>query len=50
MNVVRRAALLALPVLLAVPAIANAATESGEDEFQPIDEEKNSSRVARLEE
>ncbi len=38
MNVVRRAALLALPVLLAVPAIANAATESGADEFQPIDE------------
>ena len=38
MNVVRRAALLALPVLLALPAVANAAEEAGEDEFQPIEE------------
>ncbi len=38
MRVVRRAALLALPVLLAAPALAGAATEAGEDEFQPIEE------------
>ena len=38
MKLVRHAALLALPVLLAAPAFANAATKAGEDEFQPIEE------------
>jgi F-type H+-transporting ATPase subunit a len=34
----RRTLLLALPALLVLPAMAQAATDSGEDEFQPIEE------------
>jgi F-type H+-transporting ATPase subunit a len=37
-NLVRRAVLLALPVLLAAPALARAATATGEAKFQPIEE------------